>query len=99
MKKIMIGGFLFVSGILLYTGIRIAVVLHMKEVTGWSIPPGRYGTALEQIGAKKDIVAALGLCTLGIVLMLWDGGKKWLETITAKQMNKPREPEDEKIIV
>ncbi len=55
----MIGGFLFVSGILLYTGIRIAAVLYMKELTGWSTPPGRYGTALEQIGAKKDIVVSL----------------------------------------
>ncbi len=44
-------------------------------------------------------MVSLGLCTLGIVLMLWDGGKKWIETITAKQMNNPRKPEDEKIIV
>ncbi len=99
MKKIMIGGFLFVSGILLYTGIRIAAVLYMKELNGWSTPPGRYGTALEDIGGKKDIAVSLGLCTLGIVLMLWDGVKKWIENITAKQMNNPQEPEDEKIIV
>lgn len=99
MKKIITGGFLFISGIFLYTGIRIAAVLYMKELNGWSIPPGRYGTALEEIGGKQDIAVSLGLCLLGIVLMFWDGGKKWLEDIRLKQMIKPRKPEDEKIIV
>lgn len=72
----MIGGFLFVSGILLYTGIRIAVVLHMKEVTGWSIPPGRYGTALGTDRCEEGYCGFAGIMHVGDCVDVMGRGQK-----------------------
>lgn len=98
MKKILIGGFLFVSGVLLYIGIHISTVIFMTEVKGWSTPPGRFGTALEQVGGKAEFIVALLLCIIGIGFMAWDGGKTFLQE-RKKQTREDEKPEDEKLLV
>lgn len=99
MKKVLIGGFLFVSGILLYIGIHISTAIFMTEVKAWSTPPGRYGTALEEIGGQAEINISIILCIVGIALMMWDGMRKSIINLKRNRPPITEEPEDEKILV
>jgi hypothetical protein len=47
LKKIIAGGILLISGIILYLGIHIPAAIQASKLGGWSIPPGRLGTALK----------------------------------------------------
>ncbi|MCM3785721.1 hypothetical protein M3231_22385 [Neobacillus mesonae] len=83
MKKIISGGIFLISGTILYTGIRISASLYASEsISGWSTPPGKYGTALEELGAVLPRNLAVVLMIAGVALILWElFGKQMLNKI------------------
>lgn len=85
-KNVLIGGFLLASGILLYIGVQISTVIFMTDGNGWSTPPGRYGTALEQIEGQMEVNTSIVLCILGIGFMMWEGIMK---PIIKRYRNRP----------
>ena len=73
MKKIIVGGVFLFCGVVLYLGVHIPGALQAMKLGGWATPPGRLGTALNEMGltaaAKNSIFLIIG----GIVLLLWGG--------------------------
>jgi hypothetical protein len=72
MKRVIAGGFIFISGIILYLGIHISASLFMTNVNGWSTPPGRFGTALRESGGYTANIFALILCILGFFIIIYE---------------------------
>ncbi|QYR21941.1 hypothetical protein KZ483_02575 [Paenibacillus sp. sptzw28] len=72
MKNIIAGGIFFISGIILYVGIRIAASLNMNNVNGWSDPPGKFGTSLREIEGVGAHRLAIILITSGFLMIIWD---------------------------
>jgi hypothetical protein len=71
LKNIVAGGIFLISGIFLFIGVHIPLAIHMKEISGWSDPPGRYGTALIETGGNTPLMLSVLLCILGTGLLLW----------------------------
>ncbi|WP_090725200.1 hypothetical protein [Paenibacillus sp. PDC88] len=71
MKRIISGGILLMSGTILYTGIRISTAIYAESLGGWSTPPGKFGTALEELGAVLPRNLSVALILAGVVLVLW----------------------------
>lgn len=101
MKKIIIGGFLLLVGILLYIGVHLSAAIVMTEIKGWSTPPGRFGTAIEEIGGETEVFLSKVLCLIGIGFMFWETCADKYYSIKNKQNIKQKleKPEDEKILV
>jgi hypothetical protein len=72
MKNIIAGGIFFISGIILYVGIRIAASLNMSNLNGWITPPGKFGTSLREIEGVGAHRLAIVLITLGFLMIIWD---------------------------
>jgi len=71
MKKIAAGGILLFCGVLLYLGVYIPASMEAVKLSGWSTPPGRLGTALQEIGGTTPIVFAIIMMAAGACLLLW----------------------------
>lgn len=67
MKKVIAGGFLALIGSLW----TLAVVTSAGScpISGWSTPPGRFLTQVQECGLMPWLVVSLLLTALGIVLM------------------------------
>lgn len=71
MKKVLAGGFMMLSGILLFIGVHIPAAQYSSKLTGWTTPPGRYGTAIIDTGGTSPLIISIILCFLGLLLMIW----------------------------
>ncbi|GEM_PF-3244972 len=71
MKKIIAGGLLLISGVILYVEIHVSAALYMSDIRGWNTPPGRFGTALIETGGSTPATLALFLGVAGVVFILW----------------------------
>jgi hypothetical protein len=72
MKKVIAGGFILLSGIILYIGIHISASLFLPILNGWSTPPGRFGTALRESGGFTVNIFAIILCVLGLLIIIYE---------------------------
>jgi hypothetical protein len=72
MKRVIAGGFILLSGIILYLGMHISASLFMPNINGWSTPPGRFGTALSESGGDSASVFAIILCILGFFIIIYE---------------------------
>jgi hypothetical protein len=87
MKYIVAGGILLIGGIVLFIGIHIPAALHMKEITGWSDPPGRYGTAIIETGGNTPLTLSILLCIFGLLLLLWGVFSGIISSLIIRLMN------------
>ncbi|PJN56414.1 hypothetical protein PAEVO_31370 [Paenibacillus sp. GM2FR] len=71
MKKVVAGGFLLISGIILYLSVHIPATLFASKLGSWTTPPGRLGTALAEMGAVAAINGSIILIISGVVVILW----------------------------
>jgi hypothetical protein len=72
MKRVIGGGFILLSGIILYLGMHISASLFMPNINGWSTPPGRFGTALSESGGHTATIFAILLCLLGFFIIIYE---------------------------
>lgn len=70
MRRIIAGGFLLLSGVVLYVGVKIAAAIVMPNINGWSTPPGRFGTAIAEINGGFSLVISVLFSILGSVLIV-----------------------------
>ncbi|MGO4106262.1 hypothetical protein [Paenibacillus sp. YAF4_2] len=71
MKKIIVGGILLFTGIILYLGVYIPAARHSSTLGGWTTPPGRLGTALDEMGGTTTYHNSIVMTICGIILLLW----------------------------
>ncbi|HEY2491327.1 MAG TPA: hypothetical protein VGI33_00085 [Paenibacillus sp.] len=81
MKKIVAGGFMMIAGIILYIGFHIPAAINTFEITGWSNPPGRYGTALLETGGRIPMILGIILGIAGLLILLWGTFSQELATL------------------
>ncbi|WP_238652273.1 hypothetical protein [Paenibacillus piscarius] len=71
MKKIIAGSILLFSGIILYLGVYIEAARHSSTLGGWTTPPGRFATALNEVGGTTTFYSSIVMIICGIILLLW----------------------------
>lgn len=71
MKKVIAGGLFLLSGVILYISVHIPAASLAATLGGWSSPPGRLGTALEQMGGAATRNGSVFLIIIGVVVILW----------------------------
>ena len=72
MKVFILGAVFFFSGIILYVGVHILAAMYVKEMTGWSTPPGRFGTALAETAGNAPHAFSIWLCIIALILLCWE---------------------------
>ncbi|MDQ0112588.1 hypothetical protein [Paenibacillus harenae] len=72
MKRVIAGGFILLSGIILYLGMHISASIFIPNINGWSTPPGRFGTALRESGGYMANIFAIILCILGFFIIIYE---------------------------
>jgi hypothetical protein len=102
LKKIIVGGILLFSGIILYLGIYIPAARHASILGGFATPPGRLGTALNEMGGTTAFHYSKVMIICGIFLLLWGCfGEEVIgliiRTTTKKNENKPSINQDESL--
>lgn len=70
LKKIITGGFLLLSGVVLYVGIKIAAAMAMPMVNGWSKSTGRFGAAVAEVDGGFALVISVLLGIVGCVFII-----------------------------
>lgn len=79
-KKLQIAGYvLFLSGTILFGFMHLAIALYQPHLGGWSSPPGKIATLLNQIdGWVPYVLSILFLCGGGCLILydLWFSEKK-----------------------
>jgi hypothetical protein len=71
LKKIIAGGIFLFSGIILYLGIHIPVAIYASKLGGWTTPPGRFGTALSDMGGISATNNSVIMIIVGVILLVW----------------------------
>lgn len=71
MKKVIAGGLFLLSGITLYISVHIPAAILASKLGSWSTPPGRLGTALEEMGGTATRNGSMILMFIGALLILW----------------------------
>lgn len=69
MKRVLIGGFLALIGTIWCMGGLAGSAANVYNVTAWSTPPGRFGTAMLQSGMVWPVVLGGLLLAVGLVVM------------------------------
>jgi hypothetical protein len=72
MKRVIAGGFILLSGVILFLGMHISASIFMPNINGWSTPPGRFGTALRESGGYIANIFAIILCILGFFILIYE---------------------------
>ncbi|QAY66946.1 hypothetical protein [Paenibacillus protaetiae] len=71
MKKMLVGGFLFLVGIIFYLAIHIPAAKYAAELGGWSTPPGKLGTALRDMGGTAPTRYSIFFIVIGFLLLMY----------------------------
>jgi len=58
-------------GIILFLGAYIPAANYAAKLGGWSTPPGRFGTALEDTGGKVLMNNSIIMIIVGILILAW----------------------------
>lgn len=69
MKRTIIGCCLTCVGAFSNVALIIAVGNHVKEIHGWSTPPGKFWTAAYDIGAVFPVVFSLLIFVVGLFIL------------------------------
>ena len=68
MKRVLIGGFLSLVGMLGVLAVFVTCALNM--VSGWSTPPGRFLSTVSELGMAPLLVVSCILLIAGIAAMV-----------------------------
>lgn len=71
MKKVVAGGLFLISGVILYISAHIPAAFLAFKLGSWSTPPGRLGTALEEMGGAATRNGSIILIISGVIVILW----------------------------
>ncbi|SDT24294.1 hypothetical protein SAMN05444162_3531 [Paenibacillaceae bacterium GAS479] len=72
LKKVIAGGFILLSGVILYVGIHISTVPYLSNVGGWSTPPRRFGKALQETDGYMATIISIIMIISGIIILLYE---------------------------
>ncbi|MFC4810378.1 hypothetical protein [Paenibacillus sp. GCM10023250] len=72
MKRMLMGGFLLMGGILLYVGTAIAAAVYASNLTFWEPAAGRFRTALHETGGAWAHGLAIGLAVIGLAILVYE---------------------------
>lgn len=67
MKRVVIGGFLSLTGTI--WGLAVLILASKNLVSSWSTPPGRLLSTVSQQGMGWALFLALALLALGLVIL------------------------------
>ncbi|MGE6256677.1 hypothetical protein ACQKCU_02025 [Heyndrickxia sporothermodurans] len=74
------GIILFLSGIFLFGIMHLAIALYIPHLGGWSDPPGKLATVLEEISGRVPYLLSIAFMIIGgifIIYGLWkESGNK-----------------------
>jgi len=87
MKKIVAGGFLLLVGAIIYLTIHTPAAKLASNLGGWTTPPGRFGTALNEMGGTQPISYSIFLMILGVILILLGAFSDEIKYIKSKLKN------------
>ncbi|WP_347860929.1 hypothetical protein U0355_09495 [Salimicrobium sp. PL1-032A] len=72
-KSIKLFGYvLFVSGIILFGIMHLAIASYIPDLTGWSNPPGKLATVLDDIVGWVPYLLSIALFVVGALIMIYD---------------------------
>lgn len=71
LKKIIAGAVLLLGGIALYLPVHLRAADYSLTLGGWTTPPGRFGTALQNTVGEAPTRFAILFMTVGTLLLLW----------------------------
>lgn len=69
-NKLVIGSLLFLSGTILLGLMHVAIALYIPDLTGWSDPPGKIPTVLNEISGWFPYVLSIVQIIIGTILIL-----------------------------
>lgn len=102
MKKLVAGGILLFTGVIMYLAIHVSAVETASHLGEWSTPPGRLGTAMDEFGGEVPTRYSIFLAVIGFLLLFWgvfeDEIRKWVELMVkyfkAKNVQETVQTED-----
>lgn len=62
---------MLLAGVFLFIGAHIPAALYASKLTGWTTPPGRYGTSIADTGGQASVTIAIILGLAGLLLLIW----------------------------
>jgi hypothetical protein len=72
-KRLLIFGYvIFVSGIVLFGFMHVAIAAHIPSLTGWSDPPGKLASVLNDIIGWVPYVLSIVMMIAGILIVIYD---------------------------
>ncbi|MBO7743227.1 hypothetical protein I8J29_03405 [Paenibacillus sp. MWE-103] len=72
MKRMLMGGFLLIGGILLYVGTAIAAAVYASNMTFREPSDGRFKAALRETGGAWAHGLAIGLAVIGLAILVYE---------------------------
>ncbi|KAB2334443.1 hypothetical protein F7731_14610 [Cytobacillus depressus] len=66
------GYVLFISGIFLFGLMHLAIALFIPNLTGWSDPPGKLTTVLNEIIGWVPYTLSIILFSIGALILIYD---------------------------
>jgi len=88
MKKIVAGGILILTGAMIYLTIHVPAAKLASNLGGWTTPPGRLGTALQQMGGTQPTRYSIWLMVVGVILILLGAFGEEIKFISDKLWNR-----------
>lgn len=80
MRKIIIGSVFIISAVILYSFVHLSASIYLPNITGWSTPPGRFGTALSETGGVLPASLSIVMGVIGFMLISMDFFRKIIMT-------------------
>ncbi|RNA66993.1 hypothetical protein [Alteribacter keqinensis] len=78
-KNFLVSGYvLFLSGLVLFGLMHVAIALYVPHLGGWGDPPGKFVTVLNEIMGWVPYVLSVILMIVGAGILL-DQMNKWIE--------------------
>ena len=66
------GYILFISGIMLFCLMHLAIALFIPNLSGWSNPPGKLATVLNEIIGWVPYTLSIILFLIGTLIIIYD---------------------------
>lgn len=68
--KLFIGALLFLSGIILFGMMHLAIAIYIPQMLNWSDPPGKFISALNGISGWVPYLLSIVLMVIGLIMIL-----------------------------
>lgn len=68
--KLFIGALLFLSGVILFGMMHLAIAIYIPQMLNWSDPPGTFISALNGISGWVPYLLSIVLMVIGLIMIL-----------------------------